>query len=220
MHAVRWVSLVVLVAGSVALAAPDTPVTLSWRDVPVAEALADLAEAGEIAVVVDPTLTRDRRITAEFGGVTAEQALRRLVATIPGAELVLVEDVWLVKRVPRPVTTPPAAPPRSPLPVRPAVVSEPVGTTPGQPLVRSSDWVKIVLNYLPAAGLAQILGGRPLYYSDIDPWAWGPGNLGRSGTGPRPLNANRGQTGTGLFQMPEGVEELVGRDWTNDMLAR
>jgi len=54
------------------------------------------------------------------------------------------------------------------------------GADTGAPTVSSKRYEKIKLIYAYAPGLAEALGGEPLLYSDIDPWA---GSVGTGGGG-------------------------------------
>ena len=122
-------------------------------------------------------------------------------------------------------------------------VNEPSERT-GAPMVGSKRYYQIPIHYAYAPGLAEALGGRGLRLSDIDPWVgsmasglgagrsgqiqgqgngFGGGNsqgVGGNSTGFGGNGFGQSQAGRGVFQLPDGIDELVGVDWTGSMVAR
>jgi len=64
-----------------------------------------------------------------------------------------------------------------------AVAQEAIPKATGSPTVTAKRYEIVKLNYGFAPGIAMALGGRPLYYQDMDPWASGFGSGGSGGFG-------------------------------------
>lgn len=132
--------------------------------------------------------------------------------------------------------------PRPPQPVS----TEPTGA----PVVGTTRYVRIPIRWAYAPGLAEALGGRGLRLADIDPWvgaiaqgvgnggagsfgnrgggSFGQGGFGGNGFGGNGFGGASGfgagaggrAAGRGVFELPDGVEELVGVDWLSAGVAR
>ncbi len=242
--------VVCLLLSAASRGATETTITIELVDLPLVEAVQRIAAAGELKVVVGPLDPEPGRITASFADIPARAALDRLIRVQPSLELVTFDDVLILRAKPATAAPPanPAVRRPAPLPAAPSrlpgeATQAPVAT--GAPVVASTRYVRIPLRYAYAPGLAEALGGRGLRLSDLDPWVGslaqgfgagqggtpqggglgnrgGAGGLGGGGFGGGGFGRGAGgpAAGSGVFELPEGIVELVGVDWLSGMIAR
>ena len=189
-----------------AVRAQDDVVSLEIKDAPLGEAIKILSAETNIQFILGPNVNDEQKITISVSNQPVEKALNLLLTAAGNLKAEKVDGVYIIQAadaggntpgapgagMPRPGAG--AAMPRPATPSRPGSMPGPrpaagtsapgmTGTDAGAPTVSSKRYEKINLIYAYAPGLAEALGGEPLLYSDIDPWAGSVGNSGGGGGG-------------------------------------
>ena len=230
MRKVLAASLAALVAGLMVAVTPvradDNLISLDIKDASLSEALKILSKEAGIQFIVSPDVDAEKKVTISVDNKPPQKILEIMLSSIGGLQYEVVEGVYVIKPKAGAAMQPaagapaagPAAPPRptpgAPPPPRPgarptatagggtagAGGAMPGGGATGTPTEKAKRYERILVRYIPAAGLASVFErGKPLYYTDLDPWAaqlGGQGGQGGGGQGGR--GGGQGGRGGGL----------------------